>query len=535
LAARVVFLGICGASRDLLEEWSAAGILPNYRAAMARGITGYIDSMPGLYVGTTWPSFTSAVNPARHSRHYIIQLEPGTYRLRREPKGDRSRRPPFWQALSRAGKRLALFDIPHTGLAEGHNGIQVVEWGAHDGDVGQTITFPATLRDEIIGEFGLHPAGRSCDGRKSAEQHAAFRDRLVAGAGVRAEITRRYLARDDWDLFAQVWTESHCIGHQCWHLHDRSHPRYDAAAAAIAGDPVRDVYIAIDAAIGRVLETVGPETTVIVYTGHGMGPKYDAQYFLDEILLRLGYATAPGSGAALAASRQQSRHRFVDDALTRGWQLLPRPLKRTVEPLRRTLRGWVQQTEPARLPKIDPAASRCFAVPNNAAHGGIRINLAGREPDGKVTRGADYDALCERLADDIMRIVNLDTGRPIAERVLRTDGVYEGEYLDYLPDVLVEWNTDAPVFSIGSSEIGRLDGVDPYTRSGDHRKGGIFVAFGPRIEPGRRLERAVQVTDFGPTIARMLGVELPDTDGTPISEIAAHPIHATPMPLDAPR
>jgi predicted AlkP superfamily phosphohydrolase/phosphomutase len=518
MSSRVVLLGICAASRDLLLEWAAAGVLPNYRAAMARGLTGFIDSMPGFYVGTTWPSFATAVSPARHSRHYILQLEPGTYRLRRQPKGHGARRQPFWENLSRAGRKIALFDIPHAALSEGMDGLQVVEWGAHDGDFAHTLTSPAALGDEIEKAFGPHPAPRSCDGRKTTEQFAQFRDRLVAGAAVRAELTRHFLAQDEWDFFAQVWTESHCVGHQCWHFHDPAHPGHDPQASAVVGDPIRDVYVAIDAALGRVLEEVDDRTTVILFTGHGMGSKYDSQFFLDDILLRLGYAVAPSARVAAERSISTARHHQVDEWMTRAWQRMPRGLKRIAQPLRMSLRGWVEDTRPARLPKIDPAASRCFPVPNNAVHGGIRVNVAGREPEGKVGRGAEFDALCENLAADLLEIVNLDTREPIVQRVLRTDRHYSGEYLDHLPDILVEWNQSSAVRSIGSHRIGRLDGIDPYTRTGDHRKGGIFVALGPGIRPGR-LDRTVDITDFGPTIARMLDVELPGADGTPIAEI----------------
>ena len=96
--------------------------------------------------------------------------------------------------------------------------------------------------------------------------------------------------------------------------------------------------------------------------------------------------------------------------------------------------------------------------------------------------------------------------------------MYRGEYLDYLPDLLVEWNQSHPVFSAGSDRIGRLDGVDPYTRTGDHRKGGMFVAFGPGMKAGR-LDHTVKVTDFGPTIAQLLGVTLENIDGRPIEEL----------------
>jgi predicted AlkP superfamily phosphohydrolase/phosphomutase len=516
MSSQVVLLGICAANRDLLLEWANAGVLPNYRSAMERGLTGFVDSMPGFYVGTTWPSFATCVSPARHSRHYIVQLEPGTYRLNREPKGHGIRRPPFWHELSRAGRRVALFDIPHAALSEGCDAVQVVEWGAHDGDIGRMSTRPASLGREIDAMFGPHPAPRGCDGRRSTEQFAQFRDQLAAGAAVRGELTRHYLTRQDWDFFAQVWTESHCIGHQCWHFHEPSHPLYSAEAAARIGDPLRDIYAAIDAALGNVLDAIGDDTTVILFTGHGMAAKYDSQFFLDDILLRLGYATPPTARAASERSRAVDRHRRVDHLLGRAWQWMPDGLKQAAQPARR----WVEDARPARLPKIDFAASRCFALPNNAVHGGIRVNLAGREPGGRVARGSEFDTLCERLAADLLEIVNLDTGERIAERVFRTDSAYSGEYLDFLPDILIEWNQRSPVFSIGSDKIGRLDGVDPYTRTGDHRKGGIFVALGPHVRAGR-LERSVDVRDFGPTIARLLDVDLRDTEGTPIHEIIA--------------
>jgi predicted AlkP superfamily phosphohydrolase/phosphomutase len=206
--------------------------------------------------------------------------------------------------------------------------------------------------------------------------------------------------------------------------------------------------------------------------------------------------------------------------MTLAWQRMPRGLKDAAQPLRRSLRGWVETTRPAPVPKVDLAASRCFTVPNNAVHAGIRVNLAGREPEGKVRRGDEFDALCEAVAADILEIVNLDTGDPIANRVFRADSVYSGEYLDFLPDVLVEWNQDSPVFSAGSEKVGRLDGVDPYTRTGDHRKGGVFVALGPHLRHGR-LARTVDVMDFGPTIARIVGVDLQEIEGKPIEELVA--------------
>ncbi len=111
-------------------------------------------------------------------------------------------------------------------------------------------------------------------------------------------------------------------------------------------------------------------------------------------------------------------------------------------------------------------------------------------------------------------------GKHVVSRVLRTDGLYEGEYRDHLPDLLVEWASDRPVSKVrlGSKKIGELKGEYRFCRTGDHFPGGLFVAVGPAIKPGTS-DRTVSIMDFAPTFAHLLDVDLPDVDGKPIHEI----------------
>ena len=57
-----------------------------------------------------------------------------------------------------------------------------------------------------------------------------------------------------------------------------------------------------------------------------------------------------------------------------------------------------------------------------------------------------------------------------------------------------------------------------YDPGGDHFPGGMFIAAGPGIQPGK-LERTVSIMDFAPTFCALLDVPLPDVDGQPIREI----------------
>ena len=517
---KVLFLGFCAGERELILQWANAGILPSIKSLMAKGLVGRTESLAGFFVGTTWPSIYTGVTPARHGIHSWEQLKPGTYESYRCHAGRDIKREPFWNYLSRAGRRVAIFDVPLSYPTQNLNGIQVVEWGAHDRDLG-FMTWPPTLQREIETQFGKNPLKIKCNDWPLIGGHVAFRalrDTLLKAIATKAELTVHYLRQGGWDLFAQVFTESHCIGHQCWHLHDPRHPRHDQEVVRRIGDPIKDIYMAIDKAIGTILGEVGQDTMVIFLAGHGMGPKYQAQFLLDQILLRLKVAVPARPLQETDQVRTPTIFDKVKPLLKWSWQHLPDELQFKLAPLHNQLGKWVHGHPNPRKPTIDPAGNSCFPVENNSAHGGIRINLIGREPNGTISRGAECDALCSELTHDLTEIININTGKPIVRKVIRTAETYQGKYLDHLPDLLVEWSNEAPVYAIGSPRIGEIRGEYTYRRTGDHNPGGLFIAVGPSV--GRhRLDRVVSVMDFAPTITRLLGVELSDVDGMPISEI----------------
>jgi len=514
---RLLFIGLCAAARDLIVDGAQRGELPTFARLFARGLTGRTRSVEGLYSQCTWPAFYTGTGPAKQGVHSWEQLREGTYEFYRAHTPDHVRTPPFWHFLSRAGRRVAILDVPHSPLTPDINGIQTVEWGAHDYNHGFG-TVPAALADEIVARFGRHPQDVLCDADRTPAQLVELRDRLLAGIDGKRAITKHFLAQEDWDFFAQVFTESHCIGHQCWHLHDRSHPRYSDAAAAVAGDPVKDIYVAIDRAIGDILADVDARTTVIVMTCHGMNAKYSAQFMLGDILVRLGLAArqAPPGGAGLAATK-----RGLDPVLTWAWQRMPAFAQSWLQPLRHGARDWVASAPRRDLPaKLDPAAGQCFVIANNATHGGIRINLAGREPAGVVQPGAECEALLARLERELMALVNVDTGRRIVARTMRTRDLYDSDVTGHFPDLLVEWASADPVTAVRSPAFGRLDKADVYCRTGDHNAGGMFIATGPGIAPGR-LDRVVSVMDFAPTFCAALDAPAGGFDGAPIPELVA--------------
>jgi predicted AlkP superfamily phosphohydrolase/phosphomutase len=222
-----------------------------------------------------------------------------------------------------------------------------------------------------------------------------------------------------------------------------------------------------------------------------MGAHYDGTFLLRDIVRRL----------QAQAGRRRAPHAA---ALRWLWRKLPAAARTRS---RGALAPVLRQVDIAEMKDRD-----YFAVPTNDNCGGIRINLKGREPEGRVSPGAEYDRLCGDLANDLCEIVNQETGQPLVRAVLRTDSLFRGPQLGNLPDLNVVWNRQTPVRKIHSRKIGVIERSYEGHRSGDHRSKGLFLMHGPGIpfEP----RSPMTAMDLAPTICSWLGVDL-EADGSP--------------------
>ena len=223
--------------------------------------------------------------------------------------------------------------------------------------------------------------------------------------------------------------------------------------------------------------------------------------------------------------------------LTDTWARLPAGARRALAGPKRWLRhqldrGKPHVTLPPSVSRLDAASSKVFLTDNGFPHSGLRLNRRGREPAGLLGDGAELENFCAELTRSLLDLRYADTDAPVVDAVKRTRDLYVGEYLDQLPDLIVEWNESRMLGSAGcgnpagshvairSAAIGVVEGINTYCRTGDHRREGMFIALGPRIEPGR-LTRTASIMDFAPTFCTFLGAPLLDTDGQPIAEIIA--------------
>lgn len=493
---RVVLIGLDAADSQLLIAAIDAGHLPNLAKMRARGAWGKVPPMAGFGSGAVWPSFSTGVSPAKHGRYFYRQVGPGSYEAQ-DFHPDRFRVDPVWVQVSRAGRRVAVFDVPKVGLSEEINGVMAVDWISHGAVYPELRTFPESFAAELTGAFGDNPI-RKCDmpGGRSVKEFRHFMEAMVARVEQRERCTRHYLAQGDFDLLVTVFADPHCVGHQTWHVRDANHPLHDPAAREQLGDPLLDIYRSIDGAIGRIVDDLDDDTTVIVFSGTGMGPNYTGNHLLDDVLRRI-----EGRSATKVA-------RSVRYVKRRMKKILPRDVRRKSQKLKRR----IEEQSMAN----DRAGRRAFAVPHNDIAGAIRLNIVGRERHGLLNRD-QVDAYVAQLTNELQQLRNADTGGPVVSSFVRVSEHHSGEALDDLPDLFVIWNRTAPLDRVQSRTVGTVEYVHRGNRTGDHEAESIFFAVGPSVEAGRVDD--MQIFDFAPTIAALLGTEVDVTDGRVIEAL----------------
>lgn len=498
---RVLAIGLDAAEPSLLRRWMESGDLPALAGLKERAVWGRTTNEPGLYTGAVWPTIFTGVSAARHGCYYYRQIVNGTYRT--TPfRPDDLKHPPFWQAVGEAGRRVAVVDVPKSMLTEGLNGIQVVDWGLHDPSFPSVRCWPPALAEEVTRRFGVDPVGQCDAADRTPQQYQDLRTRLLERVDRKRSLIEHVLHQGDWDLFLAVFGDSHCAGHQFWHLHAGEDGQPKASGL---GDPLKDIYIALDRAIGRIIGQVNSDTTVMVFTSHGIGPHNDANAFLGEILRRL--EGTPGIHWPNVTHAVRSVYR----------SFLPVDLRTRLRPLAAKVFNGVERFDDLSGAR-DRQGRKCFMLPSNDNCGTIRVNLVGREPRGRVRAGAEFEAFCASLAESLLEIVNLETGEPVVKEVLRTADHYAGDRLDDLPDIIVRYHRGTPIRRISSARIGEIESESPSCRTGDHRPEGLFFISRPDLRPGQ-LSDTVPAMDLAPTMAAFLGVDLPDVDGKPIAAV----------------
>jgi predicted AlkP superfamily phosphohydrolase/phosphomutase len=501
--AKVLVVGLDGASWRIIDPLLAEGRLPHLQSVLERGGRAILDSTVPPLTPPAWASFMTGMNPGKHGVLTFRALDFTRYSsfVERLATSASFADISVFRMLSEAGRRVASVGVPMTFPPFEVNGVMIS--GTPKLAIDSTSTYPSSLADELGVTF-REQAPRL--GRK--DEFRAYMGRYLDAF---SEAAIRVLEREEWDLFCVVFSNTDWVVHQFWEHYDDSFPTYTQAGAERYGDAIPAEYERADAALGQLLERVGPDSLVLVMSDHGAGPTGHRSVALNLWLKEQGLLVTANDGrngrAGRATLLEKARLFTPTPVLSLARKYLPDRVKAAISAGR------------LNIGQIRFAETRAYRVPLMPMVDAVVLNILGRQPEG-VVDPAEAPRLRDELRERLLAVSDAETGERLADRVWTRDELFAGPYLEDMPDLVVEYAegyTGGP--DLSPPLVRPVDTFFLNRDSGFHRRAGVLAAAGSAVDPMRFPERA-DIVDLAPTILAALDCPVPgDIDGRPIEAV----------------
>jgi predicted AlkP superfamily phosphohydrolase/phosphomutase len=484
---KVLAIGLDAAEPSLIRQLMKQGLMPGLVELANEGCWVRVQAPAYIGSGSVWPTFMTGTPPTVHGRYSEWIWRPATMGLERYHGRDLV---PFWKKLDERGFPVGVLDVPFATPVGLEKGFEVAEWWAHDSVLGGTQSGPENI-GALLKELPPHPLSLKRQDAVRPNDPVGLRQ-LAAdsteGVRRRGVLAQRLIDQTQPALVLVVFPETHHAGHQMWHTAASDHALY--RNQGFTSEPLlNDVYREIDRQIAKLAANSPKDTTVLVFSLHGMKAAFGSPAFLPQLLCARGFSQITN----WSSQSWSERRRSLLAGLKNRAPLSVRQFYYKFAPA-----AAIQQiARPTMLPIYNWRKTRAFSLPTDQ-YGWIRINLEGREAQGSVPL-ARYNETQDDL-ESMLRQLKDHNGELLVREVVRT--VTNGaETLSHqIPDLVVHWNDAA--FAPGL----RIENTDFESRpvgikTGQHSLDGFCVIKGrAKIDLGT----SILAEDMGSLIGKLL-------------------------------
>ncbi|MEO0650833.1 MAG: alkaline phosphatase family protein [Planctomycetota bacterium] len=288
----VLVVGIDGLEPSVVAAMLAEGELPNLARFANEGALGQIETLEPSYSPVIWTTVATGLPMADHGIDWFLESQTGL------PYTSEARRvPALWNLVSEAGLSVDVVGWWVTWPAERIRGRMLASYAAQAQaqliwktsyfDVIEEMTWPTELIDEVYPQMLM--ASEPAQVRAATEERfprppalpedPADVPRMVtdlawtlAADRTNAAVGEQFLRSDPGDLVMVYLALPDVAGHRFWRYHEPEAYPYEVNPASIEalGDFVRLAHRDADASLGRLLDEVDGEWTVVVLSDHGM-------------------------------------------------------------------------------------------------------------------------------------------------------------------------------------------------------------------------------------------------------------------------
>lgn len=356
------------------------------------------------------------------------------------------------------------------------------------------FTWPESIAKELIdnvGPFQEH-IGTNADFNNWIDDEV-FLEELEYQAWWLGKATSDLMSHHEWDLYFLQWHGLNHAQHAFWAGIDTISPWYNELNTLRYWEYFRRFYGAADRMIGNIIKHADDETLVIVISDHGHVPLVYGAAKTTNALIKAG----------LLAYRKDAKGKMVFD--------------------------W----------------SKTKAYPTNSIH--IYVNVKGRDPDGIIEPGNEYDDVCNKVISALNGVRDIKGDCPYAFALKKDEAEMMGLYGDRVGDVVygmragyisqLQPTEDLEGFEFTKGAVSVTD--DWAERAGPipantsihgatipSAKLGLgsirvpLIMRGPGIKKGYQMKGHFRLIDIAPTVSYILGMPTPaHCEGSVILEV----------------
>ena len=452
---RVIIIGLDGADWHFIDKGLSKGILPSFEEIISNGASGILESQPPL----TAPAWTTITTGKEIRNHGLagFSWRDYDYNVRLISARDKKAKD-IWEYVDKA----IVINVPITYPVKKING--VIIGGMLSPTLNEKSVYPPT-EIKVLKDYGYVIEPESSP--------RAIKESL----DIRIEVAKHYFRRD-WRLFFIVFRELDHMQHYFW---DRSFPLYKK----------------IDSFIGWLLDHMDSKTNLFVISDHGFN-KIDRVFVVENWLREMGYLK-------LIDDDNEKVNSIFDAAISKLYPMLS-SLKSLADrlgvsnlPPVKNVMNYFQSKKGGRN-IID--FSRTTVV--YGYWGELFINSKGRYRRGFVYP-KDVPKIRKKVKNDLLSFTD-EKGIRVIDYVKTKDDL-GARYVRKVPDVLFFVNSEqgysgTPYFRYTNKVI---LSARTLRKEGEHTKNAIFIAYGPNIRKGSRLNKGRRLVDFAPTVLKLLG------------------------------
>jgi len=478
--------------------------MPNLKALLERGASGPLRSTIPPVTAPAWTSFTTGVNPGKHSLITWQRRVSPNMTDKRWVSSQDVRAPRLWDWLPEL--TVGILNLPVSYPPMKVNGFAVS--GMLTPNSSKSYTYPQELKpfiERVSDGYILDVDLINSDWDLVTEKgQLAFLDTVRVACRKRVQVALALEDRYRPDLYIIVFETPDRIQHVlwCYAIQDDFPGKSEAVQQAVL-----DCYRELDVALGMLLDKLH-DHNVLLISDHGFCHQHTLVY-TNGWLAEQGLLTYRSGALAV-----------------RG------PVRQAFRALKRQLPHWLK-----RRGRLAFSADSLVDWDHTQAYTGFPmdhgfyVNLRGREPFGTVEPGNAYETLRRQLRDGLLKLQDTSTGEHIFQAIYLREEIYEGPYVDMAPDIVFELTPGYKVSSTPSEKL-LLEDVGQ-AGEGFHQQNGVLLLAGHGIAPGKQIIDAA-IIDIAPSIMHMLGAAVPRyMDGRILTEAFCteysheHPAHYT--------